>query len=143
MENPYKKDILKLNFKDIVCDRLCRKKSKRILLLSKSKNYINEKISIEYILKKLNELDKIKFIIFNEDQLNLLNVVPNPNFNDIFDKIKDENSESLSKIDRLWRKYDFYLYNFKEERESYEKLKVDTENEINNKIISMVNNYYS
>lgn len=92
-----------------------------MILLQKAEEYIKEKISIENILKKLNEVDKIKFSIFNKDQLNIFNTIPNPNFNEIFSQNKID-PNYMNEIDHLWRKYEFYQSNEKEESESFNKI---------------------
>ena len=105
-----------LTIKEFLCDRFCFKKSHSIKLISKAAKYIDEKISIEFILKKLNEIDKIKFVIFDKDQLNLFHILPNPNFNEIFGEHKHGN---LRELDNLWRVFEFYQPNEEAENKSY------------------------
>lgn len=109
---------ISLTVKDFLCDRFCFRKSHSIKLISKAAKYIDEKISIEFILKKLNEIDKIKFVIFDKDQLNLFHILPNPNFNEIF----GDHKKSLKEIDNLWRVYEFYQPNEAAENKSYNEI---------------------
>ena len=104
-----------LSFKEIIFDRFCRKKSSRVKLMDKAETYIKEKISIEHILKKLIEIDKLKFSIFDNEQLKVFHCIPNPNFNEIFNENKDE---GLNSLDYLWRKYEFYKRDIEEEKKS-------------------------
>lgn len=109
---------ISLTVKDFLCDRFCFRKSHSVKLISKAAKYIDEKISIEFILKKLNEIDKIKFVIFDKDQLNLFHILPNPNFNEIF----GDHKKSLKEIDNLWRVYEFYQPNEAAENKSYNEI---------------------
>lgn len=115
---------ISLTIKEFLCDRFCFRKSRNINLLSKAAKYIDEKISIEFILKKLNEIDKMKFVLFDRDELNLFNILPNPNFEEIFnyDHNNSNQTENLREIDNLWRLYEFYQPNEIEENESYNKI---------------------
>lgn len=113
-----------------------------MLLIKKAEDYIKEKISIENILKKLNEVDKIKFSIFNTDQLNIFNSINNPNFNEIFSPDK-ENSCDMNLLDQLWRKYEFYQMNEKEEIESYKKINENlNKNNFDENILKLVQRKY-
>ena len=103
---------LSISFVELLCDRICQRKSRRIELLDKAESYINEKISIEFLLKKLNEIDKLKFSLLDSTQLQVFHIIPNPNFNEIFSL---NNSKIISLIDNLWSKYEFYQRNDKEE----------------------------
>lgn len=132
-------DHIVLNFKELICGILCRKKSKNIILLEKVEEYLKEKISIEFVLKKLNEVDKIKFSIFNNEQLYLFNTIPNPNFNEIFSE--SENSNSINNVDKLWRIFEFYQPNVNEEYNSYKKIKEkDEPNFMDINILKLIKN---
>lgn len=54
----------------------CKKKVQT--QLDYANNKVKEKLDIAYILKKLYELEKLKFILLNEDQLSLFNYLPKP-----------------------------------------------------------------
>lgn len=117
-----------------------------MMFVQKAEDYIKEKISIENILKKLNEVDKIKFSLFNKEQLNLFNTIPNPNFNEIFSQNQNQNEEynSMSQIDQLWRKYEFYIPNGNEENDSFKKIFEKSEkSKIDENIIELVERVYN
>lgn len=101
----------------MLCLRFCRKKSYTILLLDKAEKYVKEKISIEFILKKLNEIDKLKFCLLNKEELYCFQAIPSPNFNEIFSE--NNTSTNLSYIDELYRKFEFYIPNKIREKECY------------------------
>lgn len=90
-----------------------RKKRNRTKKESVYLNYIkiiDEKLDLIQILKKLEEIDKMKFVIFNEDQLSLFNSLSKKyiNFSDnkdgkenIFQYHKKRNKSSLSQISKI------------------------------------------
>lgn len=39
---------------------------------------MNKKTDISYLVKKLMEIEKLKYILLNEDQLNLFNCIEKP-----------------------------------------------------------------
>lgn len=122
-----------------MCSKLCGKMSKNMLLLEKTEKYIKEKISIEYIIKKLNEVDKLKFSVFNKDQLVLFNTIPNPNFNEIFSEY-DDSTNKMNYIDQLWRKFEFYQPNVNEEASSYKNISSQMEqNVMDANILNLIN----
>ena len=63
-------------------------------------DYIKKKISIEEIIRKLMEIDKIKYIIFENDQLDYFNKMHGPNIFFDLNKnfVKHENKINTSKI---------------------------------------------
>jgi hypothetical protein len=61
------------NLKNIL---FCRNTKER-KYLKWAEKYINAKISVESIILKMQEIDKIKFLLLDEDQFNLFNVIEN------------------------------------------------------------------
>ncbi|CAD8084663.1 unnamed protein product [Paramecium sonneborni] len=64
-----------INF--ITCNRCCSNK-KNIQLMNKAIDQITDQIDLFNILTKLNELDKIKEVIFTPEQLLMFNFTPKP-----------------------------------------------------------------
>ena len=71
-----------------------RKKSKKQRLLEKAESVFQKEMDIVYILSKIHEIEKLKLVIFNEDQLVLFNHLPNPM---IFFEKDDEKKDYLGK----------------------------------------------
>lgn len=69
------------NIHKILCKKLFNKNSIESRGYLKIENYLKKKISLEEIIKKLFEVDKLKFTLFDEDLLNMFSCIPNPNFN--------------------------------------------------------------
>jgi hypothetical protein len=61
-------------------------------------NYLHKKLSIEYVLEKLLEIDKIQYLCFSENELNYFKLIPN---SQIF-------SNSDSYLQRLYNKFEFF-----------------------------------
>jgi hypothetical protein len=136
------KKCLKLTPSEILCDRFLFKKSKNVKLLKKAEFYVDMKLSIEFILKKLIEIDKLKFVLFDTNQLNLVDSIKNPNFHQIFygPKILDD---SYTLTDKLWKTYDFYVPDYSKEKESYNVLKHSFKTDITERLLKLVELDYS
>jgi hypothetical protein len=90
------------------------------------------------MLKKLNEIDKMKFLLFDKDQLTIFHSIANPNFNEIF--CEKALKQQLTEIDKLWRKYEFYQPNPFEEAQCYRHLRNSEEmNMISKQLLKLVN----
>jgi hypothetical protein len=110
----------KLRCIDYFCPFIKTQRNRNFKILTKS---INTKISIDHIINKIKELDKIKLILFNQTQISIFNTVPYKiiylddkgyicNFN------KFEDSSSQYKISD----YSINSYNNLEALENYQKL---------------------
>jgi hypothetical protein len=75
------------------------KRSKEIELLENMEIYLHKKISIEHLIRKMSEIDKLKFLLLKEDEITLFHVL------DSF-KIYPNNNY----IQKLWMKYEFDFY---------------------------------
>lgn len=76
-----------------MCKKFFKRNSAESNLYSKVENYLKKKISLEEIIKKIYEVDKLKFTLFNEDLLNMFSCIPNPSFisNDKFAEALNDN----------------------------------------------------
>jgi hypothetical protein len=117
------------------------KTSKNVKLLKKAEKYVNMKLSIEFILKKMIEVEKLKFVIFDTDQLNLMDAIKNPNFYQIFLGKVDEDCLSFSNM--LWKTYDFYIPDYEKEKISFDILKKSQKTDINERLLKLVEIDYS
>jgi len=72
-------------------------KNDSLTIIANVKSYLNKKSSLEYILKKMLEIDKMKFILFNEDELFLMRFMDNSSA--IIKEKRDPNN--------LWADYEF------------------------------------
>jgi hypothetical protein len=75
------------------------KKTGNIEILNMVEKYIHTTSSIDYIFQRFNELDKIKFIIFSKEELDMLKYVNNPKIHDC-----------ETNIQILWKKYGITNY---------------------------------
>ena len=66
-----------------------KRKNSKMLLLNNAFDSINSKLDILFIVKKLSELEKIKMLLFDEDQLCMFNHLPKPIFSVSSEKNKD------------------------------------------------------
>jgi hypothetical protein len=72
--------------------------SKNMNLLKAASSKLNKHSSINYILRKLIEFDKVKLILFNEKELEIFNMLDNPSLGE--GKCEDKY------IQTLWQKLD-------------------------------------
>jgi len=83
------------NLKKILCKKVFQKNSFESNIYLKTEDYLKQKTSLEEILRKNYEVDKLKFILFDEEMLNLFSCIPNPNFVKI---ITEENKNGLNNL---------------------------------------------
>jgi hypothetical protein len=77
-----KKDYkIKLSWKEIICPVFCINDMKKRDMFIYGENRITEQLSISNLIKKINEMEKLKFLVLNEEQLALLPVVKYNNCN--------------------------------------------------------------
>ncbi|CAD8125302.1 unnamed protein product [Paramecium sonneborni] len=82
------------------CDYIPCARGKKQQLISYSMNKINNSLDITYIVKKLQEIDKLKMILLSPDQIKLFDFLPKPNIDlnsnnklSYFSILKSEQSE--------------------------------------------------
>ena len=113
-----KKSVLEINCFQILIRNLFCKSTHKTNILDIAINYVKRKISIEEIIRKMLEIDKIKFILFDSNQLNHIKKLQGPNIFSPFMKInldsegkiknsKIDNNDN-NKINDLWLKYEFH-----------------------------------
>lgn len=91
-----KKQMMKIGFKEIICPKFLNK-SESAKVLTRIEKYVNKNISIENIINKLHEIEKIKFLLMDDHALLLFKYVPNPN-------LITEEEVTDNKIQDLWNK---------------------------------------
>lgn len=117
-----KKYRLDLNIIDIVRKVTRLFKNVKTKTLDLGISYIKRKISVEEIIRKMLEIDKLKFSLMTKEQINNLNGLTGPNlFSDFIDnnnissinkntkrKINKKNTDIFKiNIDELWSNYEF------------------------------------
>jgi hypothetical protein len=102
----------KLKFLDLICLTDFRN-SKHLKILKKVELYLKKKFSVEFIVQKLNEIDKIKFVCFTPFEMNLMRMIQNP-------AIEHNEEVDMNLIQNLWKKYEFEAEIIKED---YDELK--------------------
>ncbi|KAM3129592.1 hypothetical protein pb186bvf_018273 [Paramecium bursaria] len=94
-------DSLNLGFKEIVlmiCG--CRQKEKKLINYASDK--ILQKLDVAYILKKLFELEKIKGLLLDQEQLKLFQYLPKPNIPvNLFDHGNEGKIKELESIQQF------------------------------------------
>jgi hypothetical protein len=78
--------------------------------------YLYKKLSIEYILEKLIEIEKMQYLTLNENELTYFKMLKNPQ---IF-------SEEDSSLEHLYKRFEFY--NKKDQEKSLDKLDASSPN---------------
>jgi hypothetical protein len=73
--------------------------NREIQILYKMENYLFKKISVEHMIRKMNDIDKLKFVFFKEEEIVLF---------DLLDNYKVQNTNTY--IQNLWIKYEFEKY---------------------------------
>lgn len=68
VKNQNKKKI-EISCFEYICSSALLRRNKNLKILDKVNTYLNKKISLCYLVNKLNEVDMMKYIIFNEDEL--------------------------------------------------------------------------
>lgn len=110
-------------------------------LLNKGLLQIDEVLDISYIMKKLVEIDILKLLLLNEDQINLFECIPKPtisiNDDSSIDKKKDKDSLYL----KFSRKFQRNLSQKEQEAAlSFQMMmSKSNKNEIDQKLIKMIN----
>jgi hypothetical protein len=96
---------IEISLRDMIFDfgGLCCKQNLTSKILTKTSKLVNEKISINHIIAKLIDYEKLKFVLFSEEELKMFNNVPNleifynnskvPGEKTIFDNLKFSNFE--------------------------------------------------
>lgn len=114
------------------------KSSEAKKLLKKGLSQIDEVLDISYIMKKLVEIDLLKLLILNENQMHLFDCIPKPAIS-INDNTQIGN-------DNLHMKFSYFLQKNPEEKAqhaaiSLEKMiKKNTKNKIDKKLINILGN---
>jgi hypothetical protein len=98
---------------DLLCFKGIRN-SIGLKLLDKTDAYVRKKLSVEAIIQKLNEVDKIKFACFSPEELHLMKLIQNPSIEQI-------GSTNKSYIQQLWKKFEFDSEISQEELEKLKK----------------------
>jgi hypothetical protein len=106
-------DIPNLKAKDFIM--IC-KKDKRMQMIKKFQVYLYKKLSVEYILEKLLEIEKMQYLTLNEDELKYFKLLKNPQ---IF-------SEQETALENLYKRFEFY--NKKDQELSLGKLDASSPN---------------
>ena len=70
-------------------------------LLDVIERYINQKTSIDFILNKLIEFDKAKFILLSQAEIDAMKMINIPSLSLVLNNIKKD------MIQDLWSKYEF------------------------------------
>ncbi len=84
---------------DFICSKLY--KTKKLKILESVSDYINKKTSIDFILKKIMEFDKTKFILLNEHEMHALKLINQPSISLIYKgRIRD-------RVQELWSEFEF------------------------------------
>lgn len=113
---------------DIFCPRPLTKSK---LLTSRVEKYVNKKMSVEYLVRKMDEIDKLKFVLFSDDELTVFKFIQNPNL------IPDK--EAKSKIEDLWIKTEFHeKVDLKDFERMKELISTDEVSEKMTKILSLI-----
>jgi len=97
-------------------------KSQKTRSLDIGIKYVQKKISTEEIIRKLLEIDKMKFLIFDENTLNDLNLLSGPNLfydeeKNFTKKFRNKNNNKIlnnksidrdsQKLNNFWNKFEF------------------------------------
>ena len=86
-------EYVKLNFKQFFKLQLDEKEQ----LFTKGEEIYDNELDIVYILRKIQEIEKIKMVLFNEDQRDLFNLIDKPMiYVDDFDFENNKNFENCS-----------------------------------------------
>ena len=111
-----------------------KRKNSKIAELNKAYDRINRKLDILFIIKKFTELEKIKMLLLDEDQLRLFNHLPKPIFCIDSKKMREPTSRDKSEFLSMWEAFfDFDDYRVKRSdkkqslRKAYDNLILKTE----------------
>ncbi|KAL4429641.1 hypothetical protein ABPG74_017050 [Tetrahymena malaccensis] len=100
-------------FRYFFCSKRKSLKSKKILLDYSIKK-LNQNLDILHILNKMIEIDKLKYLIFDDDQMKLFEFIPKPTigFNDIEVDTKVEFSTASENNNILFKKKQINSHNY-------------------------------
>jgi hypothetical protein len=90
-----KKAKISLSMSEILCPQILLKSNPKINSLRVANSRINKKLSIDYIINKFHEIDKIKITLFSQEELSLMKIIPNPS-------LTITKNKKNSKIQKLW-----------------------------------------
>jgi hypothetical protein len=115
-ENIYKKfnkqkQMIKPNFKDMICPRILNK-SKIANAVNRIETYVANQISVENLINKVHEIEKIKFLLMDDNELLAFKYLSNPNL--IVEIVPNEKD----RIQELWNKTRIINTNQKNEIEA-------------------------
>ena len=86
-----------------------KKKNSKVDLLNRVYENINKKLDIIYLIKKLNDLEKFKLLLFDKDQNQLFNSLPKPEIkNELVDQMKSSKKNQSDFINRWESLFDVY-----------------------------------
>lgn len=110
-----KHKVAKIELKDFLCNKYTNPRSKTFKIIDLVEKYVSRKNSIEYIINKLNEIDKLKVILFDEVELSAFKFIKNSyisedkskkiNIVDVFD-VDSKNDNDRGKIKQLFTSED-------------------------------------
>lgn len=89
---------LRIGWLDLICFQRCVKRKNKIEYLKQCKEVIKSKISIEHIIEKFCELDKLKKILSNPEQLELLRRLPKLTLEQHIKSIQEANNWKIHSI---------------------------------------------
>jgi hypothetical protein len=89
-----------LTILELLCVKILRKKETYLSTLEKVEMYVKKKSSLEYMIKKFNEIDKLKFMLLKNEELEIFNLIQNPH-------LKTLSGETKNLIQSLWKKFEF------------------------------------
>jgi hypothetical protein len=78
---------IKMTILDSIIGKILKKKKMKVYSLAKA--YTQNNLCIKSILNKLNELNKLKCFVFNQEQLLVFNSIGNPSYYNIINEYKD------------------------------------------------------
>lgn len=110
-------------------------------LLNKGLLQIDEVLDISYIMKKLVEIDILKLLLLNDDQINLFECIPKPTISINDDSNNDKKKEKENLYMKFSRKFQRNLSQKEQEAAlSFQMmLSKSNKNEIDQKLIKMIN----
>jgi hypothetical protein len=79
---------LKFKFYELICIQL-RKNTGKIKTFKLAKQYTQNLLCVKSILSKMSEINKVKCLTFNKEQLQLYNCIPTPSYHNLNSKTQD------------------------------------------------------
>ena len=89
---------LKLEWCEMICLKRCIKKKEKKEFLEKCKEVIKSKLSIEFIIEKFCELDKLKRTLLSEDQLDIFKKMPKLSLEEHIESIEQANNWKIHSL---------------------------------------------